>query len=326
MKRFKLLILLTLMVSMFLQSDVIKKSRSEVTFAKYGTFKTEQTEIISPLIKRIDSNDNFKGKGFISKLAAKVFFKNGDFSKIIDLKDSTVATINHKKKKIVVKDIVMLVSDDSNEEEEGETEEKEDRESDITITKNEFKVRLTGKKKVINGFPTIEYSLSWIVEWESNNNDMKGSGNLLSNVWATPVTGEINSSKKIESVFFKNYMKKLGLDTDMKSDEVLGGSWMRIFTSLSRSSSAQGSENAKKFRKEIGKIKGYPVVIDGKYYSSVTGEKKEKGWKGLLKKKKKEGADEIPKFTFYTEVIEISVVKPDPGNFSYPAGYKVKRR
>ena len=326
MKKLKLMIFITILFSMFLQSDVIKKSKSEVSFAKYGTFKTERTEIISPLTKRTDSNDNFKGKGFLSKLAAKVFFKSGEFSKIIDLKESRIATINHKKKKVVVKDIVKLTGDDGSESEEGDTEESEERESDITITKNEFKVVVTGKKKVINGFPTIEYSVSWIVEWESNNDESKGSSKLISNVWATLVTGKIYSSQKIESLFFKNYMKKLGLDTDMKRDDVLGGSWLRIFTSLSRSSSTQSSEKAKKFRKEISKIKGYPVVIDGEYYSSVTGEKKKKGLKGLLKKKKKAGADEIPKFTFYTEVIELSIVKSDPGNYSYPEGYKIKER
>lgn len=311
---------------MFLQSDVIKKSKSEVSFAKYGMFKTERTETISPLIKKTDSSDNFKGKGFLSKIAAKVFFKSGDFSKIIDLKESTISTINHKKKKVVVKDIVKLIGDDGSESEEGDTEEGDEEESDITITKNEFKVVVTGKKKVINGFPTIEYSVSWIVEWESNYDESKGSSKLISNVWATMVTGKINSSQKIESLFFKNYMKKLGLDTDMKRDDVLGGSWLRIFTSLSRSSSEQSSENAKKFRKEISKIKGYPIVIDGEYYSSTTGQKKKKGLKGLLKKKKKKGADDIPKFTFYTEILELSVVKSDPGNYSYPEGYKIKKK
>lgn len=324
MKKIFSIFTILLVFTLTIQSDVIKKSRSEVSFAKYGTFKTERTETTSPLIKRTDSNDNFKGKGFLSKLAAKGFFKSGEFSQIVDLKESTIARINHKKKKIVVKDIVRLTGDDGSEIEEGDSEESEERDSDITITKNEFKVIVTGKKKVINGFPTIEYSISWIVEWENNQDELKGSSRLNSNVWVTPVMGKINSSQKIESVFFKNYMKKLGLDTDMKRDDVLGGSWLRIFTSLSRSSSTQSSEKAKKFRKEISKIKGYPIVIDGEYYSATTGKKKPKGLKGLLKKKKKEGADDIPKFTFYTEILELSLTKSDPDNFSYPEGYKIK--
>ncbi|MCK5222569.1 MAG: hypothetical protein KAR14_13370, partial [Candidatus Aminicenantes bacterium] len=210
MKKIFSIFTILLVFTLTIQSDVIKKSRSEVSFAKYGTFKTERTETTSPLIKRTDSNDNFKGKGFLSKLAAKVFFKSGEFSQIVDLKESTIARINHKKKKIVVKDIVKLTGDDGSESEDGDTEDGEERESDITITKNEFKVIVTGKKKVINGFPTIEYSISWIVEWESNQDELKGSSRLNSNVWATPVMGKINSSQKIESVFFKNYMKKLG--------------------------------------------------------------------------------------------------------------------
>lgn len=324
MKKLFFIVLIVLVLTLSIQSDVIKKSRSEVTFKKYGTFKTERTETTSPLIKRTDSNDNFKGKGFLSKIAAKVFFKSGEFSQIIDLNESTIARINHKKKKIVVKDIKKLTGYDGGESEERDAEEGEESESDITITKNEFKVIVTGKKKVINGFPTIEYSVSWIVEWESNNDELKGSSKLISDVWATPVLGKINSSQKIESLFFKNYMKKLGLDTDMKRDDVLGGSWLRIFTSLSRTSSNQSSENAKKFKREISKIKGYPIVIDGEYYSATSGEKKKKGLRGLLKKKKKEGADDIPKFTFFTEILELSLTKSDPDNFSYPEGYKVK--
>ncbi len=326
MKKTLYLVLILFVFTIGIHSDVIKKSKSEVTFAKYGTFKTERTETVSALMKKTDSNDNFKGKGFLSKLAAKVFFKSGEFSSVINLKESKIATISHKKKKVIVKNIVNIMGGDIGESEEGDAEESDEEESDITITKNEFKVVVTGNKKVINGFPTKEYSISWIVEWESNNDESKGSSKLISNVRATSVTGKISSSQKIESLFFRNYMKKLGLDTDMKRDDVLGGSWLRIFTSLSRSSSAQSSENAKKFRKEISKIKGYPIVIDGEYYVSTTGVKKKKGLRGLLKKKKKAGADDIPKFTFYTEVIELSVVKSDPGNYSYPEGYKVKEK
>ncbi|MEN8222808.1 MAG: hypothetical protein ABFR36_06070 [Acidobacteriota bacterium] len=320
MKKLILILSIVIIFTLTIGSDVIKKSRTEVNFTKYGKFKSERTETVNPEIKRIDSTDKFKGRGLLNKIVTKVFFKSGEFSQIIDLKNSKISRVNHKKKKVVVKEIkkIALGDEDVSESE----DESEDEDSDITITKNEFKV-VRGDKKVINGFPTIEYKVSWIIEWESNESEAKGSSRLLSDVWATPVTRVISSSQKIESVFFNNYMKKLGLDIEFKQDEILGGSWMRIFTSMSKTSNEQGTEGAAKFKKEISKIKGYPIVVDGKFFSKVTGVKKKKSPFSLLKKKKK-NKEEKPKFTFYTEVLDLKIVKSDSGVFEYPAGYKVK--
>ncbi len=323
MKRIIAGISIIFVLTFMLSSDVIKKSKSEVSFLKYGTFKTERTEIINPLTKRTDSSDNFKGRGILNKLAAKIFFKNGEFTKIIDLKKSEIASINHKKKSVSVKPIEKIVRDDStSDSEEGDDGNEEP--SGVTITKNKLTVSMTGNKKMINNFPSVEYLVLWEVEWESNEDETNGASKLVSTVWTTPVTKTISTAQKAESLFFKSYMKKLGLDTELKRDDILGGSWLRIFSSLSRSSSQQNSENAAKFNKEISKIKGYPVIIDGEYYTSRSGEKKKKGLKGLLKKKKKKDAEEKPKFTFYTEVTGLSLFQSDPEKFSYPPDYKIK--
>ena len=322
MKKFIIIIMVSAFLFLNLGSDVLKKSKSEVSFAKYGLFKTERTEVVSPLIKRTDSNDYFKGKGLLNKLAAKVFFKNGEFTKIIDLKKKIISNINHKKKRIKEREIKKIPGKTEQEEEAEEGDEGE--ESDVTVTKNKLTVSVTGQKKVINGFPSREYIVLWEVEWERNDGPEKGSSKLVSNVWTTPVTRIIGTAQKAESVFFTNYMKALGLNTDFKQDEILGGSWLRIFGSLSKSSSRQDSEKAAKFRKELLKIKGYPVIVDGEYYTAKTGAKKKKGLKGLLKKKKKKDAEEKPKFTFYTEVLELKLKKSDASDYTYPEGYKIK--
>ncbi len=323
MKKFFIFFVTIFFLSLAIGSDVIKKSKSEVSFLKYGTFKTERTEIINSQIKRTDSIDNFKGKGFLNKLATKIFFKNGEFTKIIDLKKSEISSIDHKKKRVSVKPIKKIVRDeDTSDTEEGESEEEQS--SDVKVTKNKLTVDLTGNKKNVNGFPSREYLLLWEVEWESNADETKGASKLVSTVWTTPVTKTIVAAQETESVFFKSYMKQLGLETEFKRDEILGGTWLRIFSSLSRSSSRQDSENAAKFKKEMNKIKGYPVIIDGEYYTSKTGEKKKKGLKGLLKKKKNKDAEEKPKFTFYTEVLELKLKKSDSADYAYPEGYKIK--
>jgi len=325
MKKITIGILVIFGLMLMLRSDVIKKSKSEVSFVKYGKFKTERTEIINPQRKRTDSTDNFKGRGLLNKLAAKIFFKNGEFTKIIDLKKSEISTINHKKKRVSVKAIKKIVRDeDGSDSDEGEASGEEEGSSDVNITKNKLTVSMTGNKKMVNDFPSKEYLILWEVEWESNVDETKGASKLVSTVWTTPVTKTISIAQKAESVFFRSYMKQLGLDTEMKRDEMLGGAWLRIFSSLSKSSSRQNSENAVKFNKEISKIKGYPVIIDGEYYTSTTGGKKKKGLRGLLKKKKKKNTEEKPKFTFYTEVLELKLKKFEASDYSYPEGYKIK--
>ena len=99
---------------------------------------------------------------------------------------------------------------------------------------------------------------------------------------------------------------------------------MRIFSSLSKSSSRLDSDKAEKFRKELLKIKGYPVIVDGEYFTFKTGGKKKKGLKGLLRKKKKEAEEERPKFAFYTEILELKLKERDQSDYEYPEGYKVK--
>ncbi|MEN8154759.1 MAG: hypothetical protein ABFR75_12140 [Acidobacteriota bacterium] len=343
MKKLIALVSVISLMNIMVYSDVIKKTRSEVSFKKFGTYNTLRTENITPLKTRTDKNDSFKGKGFFGKTAAKLFFKKGKFSQIVDLQVMKNYLLNHKKKRCTITPIRKLdfSEDQSSGSEgqgnEGETEEAE--ESDIKITKNEFKVTNTGEKKVINQFPARKYIVSWIIEWESTETDAKGSSKLESIVWTTPVSGTIQKAQAVELKFFQNYMNKLGMKGNKLSEDILGTSWMNIFSSLSKTSNMQRSENADKFSKEMKKIKGYPVLTDGKYFSrSEGGEKEEEGKKKSLKsifgklkkkafkKKKKEGEEDLPKFTFYTEVLELSSAKLGDDTFDYPAEYKVKER
>ena len=83
------------------------------------------------------------------------------------------------------------------------------------------------------------------------------------------------------------------------------------------------------------KIKGYPVVVDGKYYSEREGgeeassESEEGGIRGklggLAKKvltKKSKSTEVLPSFTYYTELIELNTSQLNDSVFQVPSNYK----
>jgi hypothetical protein len=123
--------------------------------------------------------------------------------------------------------------------------------------------------------------------------------------------------------------------------DVLGVKWMAILDSFGQAE-GRPSRDYSKAAAEMQKIKGYPVVIDGKYF--LSGEKPAGGTAeeepaatdvkgrlgGFLKKalKKKPadagaGANE-PSLAYRTEVLEISTPDLGAGDFQVPAGYKKK--
>jgi len=328
MKKLIVLLISLSFLGFGLMGDIVKKSKSEVSFKKFGTYKSERVEKINSFNRRTDRNDKFKGKGFFGKSAAKLFFRSGSFSDIINLKESKKYKLNHKKKRCSSSEIKKL--DTEGYEKGSSSESEEDGESSIKITKNEFKVLVTNEKKDINNFPSKKYIVSWIVEWESTESEEKGSSKLESIVWATPLTSTIKTAMQVEKRFYTNYMKKLGLSGSMLEDDVLGKKWMKIFMSLSKASDNSENKEFKSMSREMKKLKGYPVIVDGKYFSKHEGGEEEGGKKSvfgklkkkLFKKKKKNGGEDIPKFTFYTEILDLAVSKVDKVEYSCPEDYK----
>ena len=128
-------------------------------------------------------------------------------------------------------------------------------------------------------------------------------------------------------------MKKMGFEMDSAMEQMLGLNWLKILGNLGEGGASSHSE-ASKFSQEMEKIKGYPVVIDGKYFSEREGgegaqaEGEESGIKrklgGLAKKvlSKKSNNAEEPSFTYYTELIEVNISQFDESVFQVPSNYK----
>lgn len=338
MKKILILVAVTLILTAQIFSGVVKKSKTSVTFKKFGEFSSVQTEKISAQKKLSDSQNDFKGKGLLGGLAGKTILRSGEFCEIIDLSAMTIYKVNHKKKTYQVLPIKKITGD----EEAGETgaqgkdDESEEGKSDIKIIRNEFEVKETGELQVINEFPGQKYTVTWILEWEDTSTGRKGKDRLFTILWTTPLTTAIKDAQAEELGFFREYFKKIGLDTDAFEQDILGSNWLAVFNSISEEKSSPQGDSVR-FAKEMKKIKGYPILIDGKYYFSREGgesaeEDEGKGVKKLfgklskkIKKKKPEPTgDEEPTFSYYIEVLELSPATVSEDEFKVPADYKKK--
>ncbi|MFZ2053042.1 MAG: hypothetical protein WAU81_02485 [Candidatus Aminicenantales bacterium] len=322
---------------------VVKKSKSDIGFRGFGKFSLAMSEKIAAEYKWAEMKSNFKGQGLTGGLAAKTILRSGDTGEIIDLPASTITNLDNKKKEYSVSTLEKLKEQMAQGEEGAQqAQEEEPAKSTIKITKNEFKVEDTGEESTINNFPVRKYLVHWLMEWEDTETGEKGSSRLETIVWTTPMSGELEKAREEEFRFSKAYLEKIGVDIDQMQQDVLGVRWLAILDSFSMKRGG-APRDFSKAAGEMQKIKGYPIVTDGKYFATSqkpageSAEKEEETAKdvkgalgGLLKKTlKKKPADSAaganePALTFHTEVLEISTPDLGASDFQVPAGYKKK--
>ncbi|MDH4221027.1 MAG: hypothetical protein OEY18_02170 [Candidatus Aminicenantes bacterium] len=320
-------------------ADVVKKTKSEVNFTKFGKFTSVQSTKIIEVKKATDSDNNFKGKGIMGKLAGRFALKSGQTGEIIDLTESLIYNLDHKKKEYRVNPIQSYSDEEYEGAEEADVEEESgENESDVRIIRSEFKVDDTGEKKTINQFPSQKYDISWVVDWENVRTGQTGTNRLLTTVWTTPFTENVKECYEQEMSFSREHMKKLGVDMDAIKQDILGTNWLAMFTQMS-DEAGNTRQDIPAFAKEMQKIEGYPVIIDGKYYATKQGGEEEEGndeeegggakkmlggfAKKALKKSKKQDNNE-PAFSYYTELIEFRSVNVGAEVFQVPSNYKKK--
>jgi hypothetical protein len=327
-------------------AGVAKRTKSDVAFRGFGTFSATSSTKLIPDVQWTTSVSEFKGKGLAGGLVGKTMLRSGDTGQIIDLPASTITQLDNKKKEYTVGPIDKLGEQLKGAQPGAKPEEKEEP-SNVKITKNEFKVEDTGEESTINSFPCRKYLVLWLMEWENTETKEKGSSKLESVVWTTPVSGTLQEAQAEEMKFAKTYMQKLGLNIDPSQRDILGMSWMGMLDAFRRPG-AKPKQDFSQASAEMQKIKGYPVVIDGKY--DVTGQKPQgaaggetaqneeeespKGVTGavggfLKKSLKKKSTDTAPKpdepmLTYRIEVLEFSTQSLGAGDFQVPADYKKK--
>lgn len=321
-------------------AGVVKKTKSEINFRGFGKFSSVQSEKLTAEQRWSSMVTDFKGQGVAGGLAARTILKSGDTGEIIDLPQATIYRLDNKKKEYTVSPIEKLKEELAEGKPQAPEAEAEEKESEIRVTKNEFKVEDTGEESTINDFPVHKYLLSWLLEWEDVKTGEKGSSRLESVVWTTPLSDELRQAREVELKFSQAYLEKIGVEIGKMEEDVLGVRWLSILDSFSLAK-GQPRRDYSKAEREMQKIKGYPIVIDGKYF--VSGEKPAasaeeepaatdvKGRLGgllkkTLKKKPAEAGTEAegPSLTYHTEVLEISTPDLSASDFQVPAGYKKK--
>jgi hypothetical protein len=340
MKKLVIMATIGLIMTGSVFAGVVKKTKVEVAFKDFGKFSSEQSEMLTLDKKVTDSKNDFKGKGITGKLSGTFFLKSGETGEIIDLPAMSITRIDHKKKEYRLEPIERITAGKGAGESSGtdETDVQETEEnSDIKIIRSEFKVEETAESKTINNFSSKKYVITWVTEWENVKTGEKGTDRLETDVWATPLTGGLQQAREEEMKFTKAYMQSIGIDADSLQQMMLGTNWLALLGSISGGNQKPQHQEAN-FSDEMKKIKGYPVVIDGKYFATREGgqneEEKENdtggGVKGMLgglakkalKKSPKDGNE--PAFTYYTELIEFSPVNVGEDAFQIPANYKKK--
>ena len=339
MKKLIALSVIGMMMTGSIFAGVVKKQKIEVTFQDFGKFTSEQSEMLTAEKKLTDSESKFKGKGLVGKLSGKFLLKSGKNGEIIALPEMTIFRLNHKKKEYREEPIEKITTEEEATEAGygGEAEFEQEEESGIKIIRSEFTVDDTGESKTINAFPTKKYIVSWITEWENVQTGEKGTDRLVTDVWTTPLTGDLQKAREEEQAFTRSYMESLGIDVDALQQSILGTNWLALLGSMSEEGQ-QRRHKGSNFSDEMKKIEGYPIVIDGKYFAKREGGDAEEdeeedsggGVKGMLgglaKKALKKGKkdDNEPAFAYYTEIIEFSPASVGDDAFQVPANYKMK--
>ncbi len=320
---------------------VVKSSKSSLAFKSLGTFTTQSTEKLSADRKLTETDSEFKGRGLLGTLAGKTIFRSGKTGELVDLPALTITQIDHKRKAYTVTSIQEYVQerDKAVSEAGAKPEPGAPAESDIRIVRSEFKVTASGRSQVLNGFDCREHQVRWTVDWENVKTGDKGTDRLETDVWTTAETAALREAQAEEAAFAKAYLKAMGLDADKLQRDVLGTEWIAIMAGLDPASGgAKMKLDAAQAAREMSKIKGYPILIDGKYLPApkakpaeaqeetgggISGKLGQLG-KSLLKKKPNPEEANAPALSFRTEVLSIETAAVAAESLQPPADYKKK--
>ncbi len=329
-------------------ADVKKKTKSKVEFNKFGTYTIEVKAKISKTIKRTDSKTNFKGKGIAGRLVGK-FIKKGNSGEILNLSELLRYSLNHKKKEYTVSPIEkiewpVVAGGEKGNMDKNKQEGLEYKSNDqVKIIRSEFRVDDTGEKKKINKFPCQKFILLVLTEWEDTRTGQRGIDSLSTILWMTEFTDELNQAQEEEMEFTKAHLKAMGMDVDEMYDDILGTNWLSLLGKFTKKEKESKPTNPK-LVKEMEKLKGYPVIIDGKYFNirpkpegenenmdnqetDDTDVKKSLGRfaRGLLKKKNKGPKGPQASFSYRTELIEYALTNFSGDDLQVDAKYKEKK-
>jgi len=197
-------------------------------------------------------------------------------------------------------------------------------ESDTKVTKNEFTVKATGKKKNLNGFDAVEYLITWDVETVNTKTGDKGKSLMTTDLW-TSTDPRLAKAHAEEAAYNEAYRKLMHEPTNIEEMHQYG------FGTVTTNGA-----DPKQFFEKLKTIKGYPVSTDVRWETAGSGEKDKSEHPtesvdsaiGSLfghhsEKKKQSGhAGMTTVFHSHVEIKAVSFDKVDPALFKVPDNYK----
>ena len=322
-------------------AGVVKSSKSQIVFKGFGTFVSTSSDRLTADRKLTEAESEFKGKGLLGGLAGKTFLRPGKTGDLVDLTGSTFTQIDHKRKEYTITPLQNWAETRRQAMSGSDSGSSQKTESEIRIVKSEFRVSDSGESKTFNGFACRKFTSLWTVDWENTRTGEKGTDRLETAVWTTQPTDALKAASAEEMAFYKGYLSAIGLPSEKLQQDVLGTEWIGLLAAFDP---AGGKSNLKPdaavVAREMQKIEGYPIVVDGKYYPAPKAKPAEsespssglggiggalgKIGGGLLKKKPDPEEEKAPAISFYTEIISLNSASVDPAELQVPAGYKKK--
>jgi len=205
------------------------------------------------------------------------------------------------------------------------------------VVKSELKVNKTGAKKDINGFPCVEYLVTWELVLEDTASKGKVTQVMTTDLWNTPLTDKLKQAQGIETEFNRGYVKKLGIEVSPQETDRLGAGMLTSMYGLDPKETAGKLEQV---GKELAKVEGYSIVTEVKWQvkddsaaskkpepepepeeppTSIGGFIGNKIAKSIAPSKPKE---ENVIFSSYYEVKSVSLDSIPETSFEIPEGYK----
>lgn len=343
-----------LVMSLFIltaQGDLVEKNITKVTITKFGSFTSQSTQYYQNLIKIEDSQSDFKGSGFWGKLAGKMFAK-GHTGAITNLNEKNIYSIAYDDKSYTVstiekflKDKNKLTTDDQVSENKKEKSEENQR---YKVIRQEFKVIDTGTGKKINQFDTHNYNLIYICEVQDNATSSTKTDSMFVDLYTTKDQTLFDKATAERSKFYTEYAQAVGIDmTAGDYDQILGKNWLSMINMMDPKS---GQNDVKVDYSEFKKIKGYPVLTDGHFFSKTINPQQSQvseesqsqeessaiptSFGGMFNKMKKKNdenkAADKPKdayneiLSYYLETVELKFESVPAANLAVPVGFKKK--
>lgn len=313
------------------------------SFTKFGGFKgngaSEGTTVSRTQGNKQWESSSIKFTGAILSWAAG----GSDQTTITRIDKGVVWVLDPKKMTYTEEAITSFKPDDPAAREENAKNEAGEK-PNVRVTKSEFTVKKTGLSETINSFPCEEYLVTWLIEIENLDTKAKTRNTMATNLWTTPETAAIKKLQAEESAFTKAYLKKIGMNLTQDEMKQYG---MTVFSMMSGASEKDLEKDFKGFKKEMVKVKGYPIrttvnwkVDDDKKPAAKSAEAGSSGgidvsggWggilSGVLSQKMADGMKADENAPFFTSTTEVKSIKADSlpsDTFDVPSGYKLKAK